>query len=336
MPLDLLVPDLLLAPDAPPAFRETRLPALEKWLARADAAAHPAANAHEWLASRFALPSPAPLAAIALAGEGQREPGSWLRADPAHLRIDHDFLKLHDASILDISRDEALALVGSLQQHFGADGLEWRMAAPDRWYVRAPEADLPATTSLERALGRDIFGLLPRDAPGGKLNWRSVLTEAQMVMSSHAVNARREQDGRPAVNSVWFWGEGATPAGAAKPYAIVHADDALARGLGTLSGAEVRARPATLADVDLPRAGESVLAVSGALTAALRRGDDAAWREAAHALDAAWFAQLPQALERFAAVRIVLPTGNGTRVYALGAASRWRIFRARKPLCALA
>ena len=36
MPLDLLVPDLLPPPDAPAAMRDARLPALEKWLGRAD------------------------------------------------------------------------------------------------------------------------------------------------------------------------------------------------------------------------------------------------------------------------------------------------------------
>src|SRR5512143_2205241 len=111
MPLDLLVPDLLAPPDAPAAMRELRLAALEKWLARADLERSEAMGAAGWLAERFALPSPPAVAAIALAGEEEARPGEWLRADPIHLRIDGDSLVVHDASILDVRRDEADALV---------------------------------------------------------------------------------------------------------------------------------------------------------------------------------------------------------------------------------
>ena len=101
MPLDLLVSDLLLPPDAPAAMRALRLPALEKWLARADLESVPARGAAAWLAAEYALPSPPAVAAISLAGEGEAAAGAWMRADPVHLRIDHDYLKLHDASVLD-------------------------------------------------------------------------------------------------------------------------------------------------------------------------------------------------------------------------------------------
>jgi hypothetical protein len=66
----------------------------------------------------------------------------------------------------------------------------------------------------------------------------------------------------------------------------------------------------------------------------LRRGDEPAWRAAAAALDANWFAGLGQAIERFDHVRLVLPGAKSTRVANLSGASRWRWFRARKPLAA--
>ena len=49
MPLDLLVPDLLLPAHAPPAARCTRLRSVERWLSRADLARHPARSAAAWL-----------------------------------------------------------------------------------------------------------------------------------------------------------------------------------------------------------------------------------------------------------------------------------------------
>jgi len=331
MPLDLLVPDLLLPPGASATMRALRLPALEKWLARADLETVPARGAAAWLAAEYGLPSPAPVAPISLAGEGETSEGAWMRADPVHLRIDHDYLKLHDASVLDLRRDEADSLAAALQDHFRQDGLEFRAPSPHRWYVRAPAGALPKTTSLEDAFGRDVFGLLPANTA---INWRSAITEAQMVLAAHEVNARREAEGKLAVNSVWFWGEGERPAQPHKRYALVYGtDDVFARGLGFLSGAEVRPL-ASLADVDLARPEDSVLVSIETLTAPLRRGDAQGWSAAAATLDERWFAGLGEAIERFDRVRLILPAGKDTRVASLGARARWRWFRSRKPLAA--
>jgi hypothetical protein len=153
-------------------------------------------------------------------------------------------------------------------------------------------------------------------------------------MGTHEVNARREAQGKLAANSVWFWGEGTLPAEVRKRYALIYAkDDVFARGLGLLSGAEVRTL-APIADVDIARAGDSVLVTIVALTPALRRGDAAAWRSAAATLDEQWFAGLGRAIERFDNVRLILPAGKDTRIANLDGASRWRWFRARKPLAA--
>ena len=312
-------------------FRALRLPALEKWLARADLRTVPGQGAAAWLASEYALPSPPPVAAISLAGEGETAEGAWMRADPVHLRIDHDYLRLHDASILGVQRDEADALVRALQDHFRQDGLEFRAPSPDRWYLKAPAGELPRTTPLEEALGRDVFGLLPSNTA---INWRSAITEAQMVIGAHEVNARRAAAGKPAINSVWFWGEGALPPEVHKRYALVYAgDDVFARGLGSLSGAEVRT-VAAISGVDLARAEDSVLVAIPTLTPCLRRGDEAGWRAAAATLDEQWFAGLGHAIERFDQVRLILPAGKDTRIANLSGASRWRWFRARKPLAA--
>ena len=334
MPLDLLVPDLLLPQDAPAAMRALRLPELEKWLARADVETVAGTGAMRWLGAAFDL-ADLPVAAIERAGEGASD-GAWMRADPIHLRIDHDDLKLHDASILDVRREEADAMVAALQEHFRQDGLEFHAAAAERWYVRVPEDALPRkTTPVDDALGRNVFGLLPENAgTPPRINWRSALTEAQMVLSGHEVNARRESEGKLAINSVWFWGEGPRPAALAKRYALVHADDAFARGLGIMSGAEVRPAAKSIAEIDLVRKDEAVLAVIGDLTAALRRIDSARWQETARALDTQWFAGLGESIERFERVRLILPAGTDTRIANLTAGSRWRWFRGRKPLAA--
>ena len=330
MPLDLLVPDLLPPPDAPPAIRAVRLAAIEKWLARADLERSPAVGAERWLAGRFGLAWPAPLAAIALAGESGPHRGEWLRADPVHLRIEGDSVVVHDPAVLGLDRDEADALAASLQRHFDEDGLRFRVADPHRWYVEVPDGERPTTVALEEVRGRDAFGRLP--AGGSAIHWRAAITEAQMVLSAHAVNARREREGRPSANSVWFWGEGATPERLDRPYSLVHASDAFARGLARLSGAELQAPPASLREVDLVSEPDHALVVLPDLAAPLARGDLEAWTKAAVRLDEDWFHELGPAIERFERVRLVLPRSRDTLVASLDARARRRWLRRRRPL----
>jgi hypothetical protein len=291
-------------------------------------------GAAPWIAARFGLEAPLPIAAVTLAADDARRDGAWLRADPVHLHISPEVVALHDAALLDVHRDEAIALVRVLQDHFAADGFEFVAPHPARWYVRVPPGELPRTTPLEAALGRNVFGLLPKGE--GRVNWGSAITETQMLFADHDVNAQREIAGRPAINSVWFWGEGHAPASVANPYAIVYAHDAFARGLGRLAGTRVAELPRDPGHVDMVEDRESVLLVLDDLTAPLHRGDEDAWREAATRLDDTWFSGMAQLLDRFGAVRIVLPAHHETRVTRVGPGARWRWLRGRAPLNARA
>ena len=308
MPLDLLVPDLLSPDTASPRPRS-----LEKWLARADIERE-AMPAMGWLARAFGLED-IPVAALERSADAA--PGAWMRADPVHLRIQGDAVHLYDSSALQVTAAEASELVAALQSHFACDGLEFSAPSPDRWYVRMPAGEAPRTTPLAQAIGRNVFGLLPADG-----RWRSAMTEAQMILSGHEVNARRESDGKLAINSTWFWGAGALPAAAGKPYSVVYADDALTRGLGAWSGARVVPVPRAIGNVDLERAGDAILVV---LHGASRL--DA---------DERWFASLSGAIDRFERVRIILPSPTRTVVATLTGSARWRWFRASKPLAAYA
>ncbi len=328
MPLDLLVPDLLASPES--ILKGLRLPALERLIARADVVRRPEPNTTRLLASAFALPSPPPVAAIALAADDAARGGLWLRADPVHLRLVRDAFTIHDTSAFGISREEAAALVTGLQAFFASDDLEFVAPVPERWYVRVPEGEAPRTVPLEEALGRNVFGMLPTGT--GRINWPSALTEAQMLLSAHEVNALRESEGRPAINGVWFWGEGACPESVATPYSLVYADDPFARGLAALSGARLAPRPGKIADVDAVAETQSVLVVLDQLSACLRRGDESEWRRAAESIEDDWFVEVSAAVDRFDHVRVILPTGRDSLVAGLTPAARWRWLRRRKPL----
>jgi hypothetical protein len=233
-----------------------------------------------------------------------------MRADPVYLRVQGDNVHLHDASVLDLTRDEAQRLIDALQSHFAADGLEVAAPSADRWYVRIGEGAAPRTTPLPDVIGRNVFGLLPEEP-----QWRSAMTEAQMILAGHEVNARREAEGKPPANSVWFWGAGALPAKIGTPYSLVCSDAPLLRGLGKLSGAQVQPSASQLARIDY---GPSVLADA--------RGS------CGDTLDASWFSELGNAIERFDGVRLILPSATTTLVATLTGSSRWRWFRPSRPL----
>jgi len=322
LPLDLLIQGLL-----PPAAPSFRLPRLERWLARADLARDPAPDAEAWLAGRFGLDG-TPVAAVTLAADDAPAEGTWLRADPVYARVQRDTMVLHDASVLEVTRAEADQLVAALQGLFGSDGFEFHAPFPDRWYVRVPEGELPRTTPLSRALGRDTFGLLPQGT--GRVNWLSAITEAQMLLASHPVNIAREAARTPPINSVWFWGGGRTPHIASTPYASVYSDDPFARGLALLAGLAPQLPPARLADLPA-RPGESTLVT---LAPVRQQDHEHAWKGLASLLDLEWAGSFAGALARFGTVRLVLPSEKDTVVATLESGARWRWWRRARSLTA--
>ena len=112
---------------------------------------------------------------------------------------------------------------------------------------------------------------------------------------------------------------------------MVYANDSFTRGVARLAGTRVAELPRAFDAVDAVASGENALVVLDALSGPWDRGDEAAWKDAAAAIDA-WFAHLPVALERFGEVRIVLPSAEPARVFTLRPASRWRLFRRGKPI----
>ena len=319
--LDLLIPGLL-----PRAADSARLPHLERWLARADIARDEAGNAESWLARRFGLDA-LPVAPVSLAVDEAPQPGHWLRADPVFARVERDTLVLHHAAALSITAEEARELAATLRAHFAADGLEFHVPRPDRWYVRVPAGEMPVTTPLPEAIGQDVFRRLPRGS--GKINWAAAITEAQMMLSAHPVNVARESRRQAPVNAVWFWGEGCLPREVPRAYERVFASDAFAAGLAHLSGAELAAVPASISAIG---GDASALVVLDGPAAAVNAGDADAWTRAALELDAQWLAPMADVLSRHAPVRIVLPSSRDTCVATLERAARWRLFRRPRPL----
>jgi len=328
MSLTLLVPDLLPPADAPGEMRALRLPRLETWLARADAAREAGTGA-AWLLRQWGLGTDAPVAALTLAADGGPREGEWMRADPVHQRLDRNALVLHDACVLALTRQETDSALAALNAFFSRDGLAFLAPASERWYVRVPPGEAPRTVPLDEAVGRNPFGMLP--GSGKRLSWPSLFSEAQMLLASLPFNAEREAGGRPTLNGVWFWGAGALPASLPRPYASVTAADPLARGLALADGCAVHALPEGPAGLPPPAAGDC-LVVLDALRGPTRRGDAAEWLAAARQLEQAWFSRLGDLLGAHGHLRVVLPGERDSAVFDIAPNARWRILRRARPL----
>ncbi len=234
--------DFLLAPRA--RFGGQRMGArAARALGRANVV-HQQAGARAQLRRHVTLiPDHWPLAALTRRVDaGDADTACWLRADPAHVRAGlSGATLLACGDMLDLTADEAQALQLPLRPLFGDTGFALDAPHPSHWYLRLPrEAKPPAFVEPAEALGADVFEQVPDGEPGRR--WRALLSEAQIVLHNHPINAQRKAQGRLPVNSLWFWGGGVLPDHHACRAALALSDDeavcalALGDGTGTATG----------------------------------------------------------------------------------------------------
>ena len=258
------------------------------------------------------LPRGWPVAAFTRAFDASDAPlGAWVRADPAYVRPDINGARLlacGDAMQLDAR--EADAFVAALRPTFGDAGMPIDAPRPARWYVRLPrESKIPPMASPADALGADLFDHMP-EGPEGR-RWRALLSEAQVLLHQHPLNAQRVAAGKPPVNSLWFWGGGILPDHVTTPHVAVHSDEITLHAL---------AKAANVRGVDLPAR------FNGAGLFDLRALRDM------RALSDAWLLPALDALRRGAIAALHLDAEDGTR-WTLARNQRWRFWR--KPLAAI-
>lgn len=260
--LHLLVPFALpAAADAATALHDIQSPALDRLIARATLVERVVGEdfqrtlPHErWVARQFgALPSgaaaadEAPLAPYMLRADGG-DPGTatWACVQPVHVRIAHDHLVLIDPASLDLSDDEAAALLAVARPLIEELGVRIEAPRPARWYLSGEGFGTLAGASPLRASGRNIEIWLPHEAHSGERSraWMKLQNEVQMAWFEHPVNEAREARGLPAVNSIWFHAQGAVQP-VRSPFARVLSNAVATRGLAMTAGVETGAPPAS-------------------------------------------------------------------------------------------
>ena len=180
-------------------------------------------------------------------GPGGNLADTWLRADPAHVAPDMNGARLLGwGETLGMDQDDVQALLPALRPLFGDAGFHLDAPHPARWYLRLPEgARLPALPGPDEALGEDLFAALPQGDDAVARRWRSLITEAQIVLHQHPRNRERAAQGKAAINALWFWGAGRLPDAVQSRYLHVRSPDPLLHGLARAAGAAVAAPEAS-------------------------------------------------------------------------------------------
>lgn len=187
------------------------------------------------------LPRGWPVAAVTRQRDaGDAGHATWLRADPAHVRAEPNGARLLAwGDALQLTREDTDAFLPALKPVFGDSGALLDAPAPGRWYLQMPAgAKLPAFAAPDEALGADLFEQLPgvaSDDPLGR-RWRTLLSEAQVMLHNHPRNALRSERGLLPVNSVWFWGAGVRPDHVRTACTHVASDDDGVRAFAAMAG----------------------------------------------------------------------------------------------------
>jgi hypothetical protein len=328
--VQLVIPELFLPPQvARDACADLQLPALEKFLARAQRMPLQAETLEAWLCAAFGVENLA-VAALTLQADGVTAGEDyWLRADPVHIRLQREQMILQ-ADVAP-NAEEAAQLCASLNAHFASDGLRFLAPHPRRWYVQMANAPEVQTRPLAQVIGRNVQAHLP--AGKDALHWHAVFNEIQMLLFAHAVNQAREERGELAINSVWLWGGGVAPAALLRPYAEVSGDSELAMAFAQAAGL-----PAVLltdgAQMSVEAVNGEVLLVWEGLQAALQRGDLGAWRASLLRFEQSCMAPLLAELAagKIGQITLDVPGEGAARRYRLSRAALWKLWRLPRPL----
>lgn len=308
-----------------------RLPGLQTLLARGAADREPALGTEAAVCRALGVARQRdwPLAPMTLEADGLAAGDDyWLRADPVHLHVMRDRIALVEPRLDDLTQDEASALAGAIQAHFGAT-FDLRVPHPQRGYLRRTLPLRLDTTPPSLAAGRAIDDALPRgdDAAGLK----TLLNELQMLLHAHPVNQAREARGALPVNSLWLWGGGVRPVKPANAPPL-YAAQADCRAAAAWCGAAGEAPPARF-DPLMPA---SAIVILDALETPARVGDALGWREALRQLECDWFAPQARSLRHLGTAGLHLLDPVQGQSIRLRAADAWKVWRRPRALSALA
>lgn len=317
--LHLLIPDLLLSPDAMQRISTgLQLPYLSKILARSTQMNLPYQVPEDFLCDTFGVKAFAPVRAAADGLEVGK--AYWMCADPVHLELQQSQAILQ--SEVKCGAEESAALCDVLNRHFGQDGITFFAPHPQRWYIRMDSPSDVTTTPLRIASWRDVKPCQPQGVDA--LRWRSLSNEVQMLLHGHAINQGREARGMQAINSVWLWGGGVANDIKTKVSTLA-GDESLASPFSKVAAIPYCASLEEMLSVE----GESGVWIESALATAWQRGDLYAWRDGMEWVERELARALWIAIEqgRLQALTLDVLTDDRTCRFVFDRAASWKLWR---------
>lgn len=301
---------------------DLQLPALSWLLGKGTLSKHSVESSQAWLANCLGLPA-LPTAALRAQAIGLPTHDRWLCLDPIHLRVERTQLIVQDPLDLALTAAEAEALYRDIQPLMAELGT-LHIAAPHAWLLQLHAPSDIRTTALPDAIGLVGDTLMPQ-AENVRV-WRRLLTEVQMTLHNHPINAQRSARGQATINSVWPWGEGQLLSATTARWQNIQANGLLWEGLAQQLQAQHAPAPSGFA---LPNS--TTFVALDDLTAPTQSRDAVRWRDALQSLERTWFAPIQAQLQSGALQAFTLHGHGAGQHLALHVQRRDKLRFWRKP-----
>jgi hypothetical protein len=351
MNLHLFIPNLFW-PDSTfhEIYQDLSLPAIETLFAKSLQTRDESQGVEAWLCKAFSVEKQQdlPVAPLTLlvdkSGDMETGNGYWLRADPVHLRVEHDQVLLADSRTFRISFEEACQFVGVINKHFAEDNLSplcgiddkrklisFLPLCADRWYLYMQRTPLIHTQLLSEVAVKNINDFFPYGTE--EIFWRGILNEIQMLLHEHPLNQVREERGDLALNGIWFWGGGVIPKLVTSPYVHVWSNDIFPRALAMACGTNHSELPVNLDAWQQSNKSGRHLVFLDSLHGKSQYGDAYGWRENLKELEKEWFEPLLNMLKKYVINQITITTINKgvARSFFITRNNLYKFWRMRRP-----
>ena len=185
-----------------------------------------------------------PSAAVTRTGDtNERANGFWMHAVPMHFAAGMDRLT---AVMLEgdsaVTASELAEIETGVRAHLAAASCELVRTSAGQWLVRVPRTLEATTVEPARATRGPLEQMLPRGRDAPEL--RRLMTELQMILHEHPVNARRVARGAPEFNAIWLHGGGVLGSVTRQTLPPACGDDLYLRGIYHLHDAAIARSPA--------------------------------------------------------------------------------------------
>lgn len=257
----------------------------------------------------------------------------WMKgalcADPAHLQIGVTDVELLAGPDLMLSETDRHALSELLNELLQAEGIRF-VLDENGWGTllldRSPDI---RTTPLSAVSGSMLAGKIP--AGPEKTKWNRLGNEIQMLLHAADFNRSREADGKPAVNTLWFWGAGELVRRPQPNFRLVVSDNHLAGLLAEKTATPVMPVPDSAGSlVEKSMQGKTLL-VLDALLPFSQKNDYLGWMQQLARYDQQWFRPLKEMALQGKMKTLGILTSSG-ECFFWSSRHRWRFWRRHKHL----